>query len=161
MFFKMKVWKGCFCNWLRKNWPTLKSYHPLNSHKILNPLFLFPLLQKKISPTCVIWNLGSPPFTKEGAGQETMEMTITCQVDDQKVQTQIQRHKCDKEKTQNSLMLFILTLIQKDRKYATWQKNILNRIYLTLIKYQKSEKNITLSYFKERNFHWLKLLQFW
>ena len=44
------------------------------------------------------------------------EMRRNCEIDDQEIQAQIQRHKRDEEKTPNRL--YILTLIQKDRKYA-------------------------------------------
>ena len=36
MFCKVRVWKGYFCNWLRKNWPTLASSPHLTTFPQLN-----------------------------------------------------------------------------------------------------------------------------
>ena len=70
MFCKVRVQKAYFCNWLRKNWPTLIKFPPLNYHKILNPPFLFPLLefQNKKSPHYHVLSeiLVPLPFMKGG-----------------------------------------------------------------------------------------------
>ena len=47
------IWKGYFCNWSRKNWPTLtSSTHWTNTKYWIPPSFLSPLLefQKIFSP---------------------------------------------------------------------------------------------------------------
>ena len=69
MFCKMRALKSYFCNWLRKNWPTLTSFPhlPITKHW-LSPLFVPPTrISEKNSPPliCLVWNLG-PPFTKGG-----------------------------------------------------------------------------------------------
>ena len=46
------------------------------------------------------------------------EMRRNCEVDDQEVQAQIQRHKHDEEKTPNHPDAFYSYIIQKGRKYA-------------------------------------------
>ena len=42
MFCKVRVWKGYFCNWLRKNWPTLTSYPHWTTAKYRIPPFCPP-----------------------------------------------------------------------------------------------------------------------
>ena len=74
MFCKVRVCKGDFCNWLRKNWPTLTtSPHWTITKYWIPPLFLFPVLefQNKFNPlTCLVWNLGSPIYEGWGRGEE-------------------------------------------------------------------------------------------
>ena len=65
MFCKVMVWKGYFCNWLRKNdrpW----QVPPLNYHKILNPPFCPPtrILIKKVPPLTSSMKFWSPHFYK-------------------------------------------------------------------------------------------------
>ena len=68
----MRAWKGYyFCNWLRKNWPTLTSSLHWNKTKYWTPPLPFcspyQNFRKNFPPlTCLVWNLGSPTFTKEG-----------------------------------------------------------------------------------------------
>ena len=52
IFCKVRVWKGYFCNWLRKNWPTLTSFPHWTTARYWIPPFLFALLefQKIFSP---------------------------------------------------------------------------------------------------------------
>ena len=73
MFCKVRVWKGYFCNWLRKNWLTLTSFHQWTTTKHwIPPPFVPPTrISEKIFPlTCLIWNLAPPlplpppPLTK-------------------------------------------------------------------------------------------------
>ena len=65
MFCKVRVWKGYFCNWLRKNWPTLTSSPPLNYHKILNsPLFVPPTRIFFFPPLINISHLKSAIFPR-------------------------------------------------------------------------------------------------
>ena len=64
MFCKVMVWKGYFCNWLRKNWLTLTSFHQWTTTKHwIPPPFVPPTrISEKIFPlTCLIWNLAPPP----------------------------------------------------------------------------------------------------
>ena len=73
IFCKMRVWKGYFCNWFRKNWPTLTSSPHWTTTKYWILPFLVPptRISEKIPPpplTCLVWNRGSP-FTK-GEGEE-------------------------------------------------------------------------------------------
>ena len=62
---KARVWKGCFCNWLRQNWPTLTS-----SFKILNSPYLLPLLefQKKFPLLTSHLKSWFPPILQRGGG---------------------------------------------------------------------------------------------
>ena len=63
MFCKVRVWKGYFCNWLRKNWLTLTSFHQWTTTKHwIPPPFVPPTrISEKIFPlTCLIWNLAPP-----------------------------------------------------------------------------------------------------
>ena len=66
MFCKVRVWKGYFWNWLRKNWPTLTSSPTELPQNIESPRFVPPFtlleFQKKCPPlTCFVWNLAPPP----------------------------------------------------------------------------------------------------
>ena len=63
-----------------------------------------------------------------------------------------------KKKHQIDLTLLILTLTQKKIREVT--KECFEQKLPDATKYRKSEKNIMLLYFKERNFRWLKLLRF-
>ena len=52
MFYKVRVCKGYFCKWLRKNWPTLTSCPYRTNTKYWIAPFLFSLLefQKQFPP---------------------------------------------------------------------------------------------------------------
>ena len=69
---KVRVWKGYyFCNWLRKNCPTLTSSPHWTTVKYWTPPFLFLLLEfQKIFPPINMSRLQSwfppPPFRKGG-----------------------------------------------------------------------------------------------
>ena len=61
MFCKVRPWKSYFCNWLKKNWPTLTSSTTELPQNIESPL-LFPLteFQKNFPP----WKSWSWPGLK-------------------------------------------------------------------------------------------------
>ena len=60
MFCKVRVWKGYFCNWLRKNWPTLASSPHLTT---------FPQLNMSRLKSCPPLP-APPPYTKRRGGRE-------------------------------------------------------------------------------------------
>ena len=66
MFCKVRVWRGYFCNWLRKNWPALTNTELLQN--IESPLFVLPTtISDIISPINVSCLKSSPtPFIKGG-----------------------------------------------------------------------------------------------
>ena len=76
MFCKVRVWKGYFCNWLRKNWPTLTSFPHWTTARYWIPPFLLALLefQKNFSPINMSrlksW---SPPPLFKGEGRKLWE----------------------------------------------------------------------------------------
>ena len=74
-------------------------------------------------------------------------MSRNCDIDDQDVQGQVQKHERNEE---IDLTLLILTLTQKKIREVT--KECFEQKLPDATKYRKSEKNIMLLYFKERNF---------
>ena len=66
MFCKVRVWRGYFCNWLRKNWPVLTKTELLQN--IESPLFVPPTtISDIISPINVSCLKSLPtPFIKGG-----------------------------------------------------------------------------------------------
>ena len=71
MFYKVRVWKGYFCYWLWKNWPTWQVQPHWTTTKYWTPLFLSPLTRilKKIPPINIS-HLKSwfPPLQIRGGG---------------------------------------------------------------------------------------------
>ena len=89
VFCKVRIWKVYFCNWLRKNWPTLTSptpSPPKNYHKILNPPFLFPLLEFQKTPpppppppiNMLRLKSWSPPLLRAGGGNYEYYVNLYC-----------------------------------------------------------------------------------
>ena len=76
--------------------------------------------------------------------QNICEMRRNCEVDDVEVQAQIKRDKRDEEKTPNRLDAFYSYINSEGQKIREVIKEYLNRIYLTLIKHRKTEKNIMI-----------------
>ena len=76
---KVRVWKGYFCNWLRKNWPTLTSSSHWTTSKYWLPPYLLPLLefQKNLPPINIShlksWSPPlSPTLQRDRRGRGTM-----------------------------------------------------------------------------------------
>ena len=80
---KVRVRKGYFCNWLTKNWPTMTSSPHWTTTKYWTPppfCSSYLNFRKNLPPlTCLLWNLGSSPFTKvrgRGRGVERVGETM-------------------------------------------------------------------------------------
>ena len=67
---KVRVWKGYFCNWLRKNWPTLTSSSNWATSKYWISRYLLPLLefQKKFPPINISYEILVFPTLQTGGG---------------------------------------------------------------------------------------------
>ena len=80
IFCKMRVWKGYFCNWFRKNWPTLTSSPHWTTTKYWILPFLVPptRISEKIPPPINMSRLKSWfPLYKGGGGGRKLFLQLS------------------------------------------------------------------------------------